>query len=47
MSGQTVGKGIGVSDTVHVEKSSPHNQVLKMKVERERAVVAKLYILGN
>lgn len=32
-----------VSDTVHAGKSSPHNHILKMEVER--AVGAKLYIL--
>lgn len=38
MSGQTVEKGGRVRDTVRVGKRNPYHQVLKMTVERERAV---------
>lgn len=47
MSGQIVEKGVRVSDTVHVGRSNLHNQALKMKMERERAMEANLYILEN
>lgn len=33
-----------VSDTLHLGRHNPHNQVLKMEVERERALEA---VLGN
>ena len=29
-----------VSDTLHLGRHNPHNQVLKMEVERERALEA-------